>query len=91
MRGRVNHDLTCIYLPATDIQQLKLNIPDEFFGKMLFAEDREKLCTLINLQNENGRLCKWPTIKEILLEQEYQITEGRKNNRRYAVITPLLE
>lgn len=91
MRGRVNQDLARLYLPATGVQQLKLNIPDEFFGKMLFAEDREKLCNLINLQNENGRLCKWPTIKEILLEQEYQITEGRKNNRRYAVITPLLE
>ena len=86
VRGRVNGDLQTLYLPVEGIPTV--SVPTEFLGKQLFREDKRKLINILNLKNVNGRLYGWPTVKDILIDNDYHITEGRANNLYYAIIEP---
>ena len=86
VRGRVNGDLQTLYLPTEEIPVVK--VPPEYLGRHLFSEDKRNLINTLNLRNANNRLYGWPTIKDILIDNDYSITEGRSNNLRYAVIEP---
>lgn len=85
VRGRVNSDLKCLYLLNDGTEPIIL--PDEFLGVPLFTEDKDRLCSIVNLKDPYNVPYKWPTVKSILLDCGYQITLGRKSNKRYAIIT----
>lgn len=85
VRGRVNSDLSKLYLPLLDTTDL--TVPNEYLNKPLFNEEKSELCAILNRTNPYNRRFKWPTIKSMLIDCEYTITEGRKNNRRYAIIS----
>ena len=85
VRGRVNSDLSCLYLPTND--PTALTVPEDFLNRPLFTPDKAELCEMLNQNNASGRLFKWTTIHRILIECGYCVTEGRKNNQRYAVIS----
>ena len=84
MRGRINNDLSCLYLPATD--STIVNVPDYFLDCQLFTAEKQKLCEVLNLRNESGRLCGWTTAKRRIIASGYEVTEGRKGNYRFSVI-----
>jgi hypothetical protein len=86
VRGRVNSDLVRIYL-LRDGNPVNLVVPEEYLGTKLFVEDKKKLCEILNIWDERGRLCKWNTIHKLLIDHDYEIKEGRTKNLRYAVIT----
>ena len=86
VRGRVNTDLQRLYLPSTKMEDIV--VPDEFLNVRLFTEDKSRLVEYVNLKNPYNRQCKWPTVKDLLVDLEYSVAEGRANNLRYAVITP---
>ena len=86
VRGRVNGDLQTLYLPVEGIPTV--SVPTEFLGKQLFREDKQNLINILNLRNANNRLYGWPTVKDILIDNDYHITEGRSGNLRYAIIEP---
>lgn len=85
VRGRVNSDLSRLYLPSNCPNAL--TVPNEFLSRPLFREDKEKLYTIINLRNDFGRIYRWRTISDMLIDCDYCISNGRKNNRRYSIIT----
>ncbi len=85
VRGRVNGDLKRLYLRNDGTQPLV--VPDEYLNKELFTPDRNELCKIINLKNKSNRLYKWPTVKTLLLDSGYVITDGRQNNKYYSIIT----
>ncbi|MGN0793853.1 MAG: DEAD/DEAH box helicase family protein [Aristaeellaceae bacterium] len=85
VRGRVNSDLSCLYLPSND--PTALTVPEDFLNRPLFTQDKAKLCEILNQNNEFGRQFKWTTIHKMLIDCNYCVTEGRKNSLRYAVIT----
>lgn len=85
VRGRVNNDLKCLYLLNDGTEPIIL--PDEFLGVPLFTEDKARLCSIVNLKDPYNVPYKWTTVKTILLDTGYQISLGRKNNKRYAIIT----
>lgn len=85
VRGRINSDLPRIYLPTNDPSVVC--VPDAFLIRPLFADDKRKLCEVLNLRNKQGRLCGWPTVKRSILNCGYNIYEGRKNSKHYAVIS----
>ena len=85
VRGRVNGDLKRIYLPATD--DAPIVVPEEFLGRRLFSADKSALCEALNQRNPSNRLRQWTSIKPLLLNYDYEITEGRYENKRYAIIT----
>ena len=63
-------------------------VPDCFMGRKLFTEDKQKLCGALQIRNkENEYFYKWNTVKLKLEETGYFITEGRENNKRFAIIT----
>ena len=86
VRGRVNSDLSKLYLPL--IGTTDLTVPEEYLNKPLFTEEKAELCAILNRTNPYNRRFGWTTIKSMLIDCEYTISEGRKNNRRYAIISP---
>ena len=85
VRGRVNNDLRNLYLLNDGTQPIDL--PDEFLNVKLFAEGKERLCDFVNLKNPYRRQYKWPTVKTLLMDNDYTITEGREKNMRFVVIS----
>jgi len=86
VRGRVNNDLDCLYLPSNDPSAL--TVPAEFLNRELFVEDKNQLCDRLNICNPSGRQFRWRGIKQRLIECGYVITEGRRQACWYAIITP---
>lgn len=89
VRGRVNGDLKNLYLLNDGTAPIIL--PDKFLGVRLFTEDKARLCEFVNLKNQYNRLYKWKTVKNLLIEWGYCISEGRADNLRYAIITHSIE
>ena len=85
VRGRVNNDLKRLYLPATKADPIEL--PDKYLGVRLFTQEKNELCDLINLSNPYNRPYRWTTVKSLLIDNDYTLSEGRQNNLRYVVIT----
>lgn len=87
VRGRVNHDISTIYIPNFDFSSIE--VPDAFLNDLLFKSDRDKLCEILNLRDENGRLYKWPTVSRALQQAGYKVEPGRRNDfRGYAITLP---
>lgn len=87
VRGRINSDLQTLYLPTNDVPTV--NVPSEFLGKRLFRDEKQKLIDKLNLRNPaNNRPYGWPTIRNILIDNDYNVTDGRSGNLRYAIIEP---
>ena len=88
VRGRYRGDLRhlFVYNKSAENEKNKIELPQEYLNRPLFQEDKETLACALNIVNENGRLCKFPTISKQLIQQGYTITEGRKNNKRYSII-----
>lgn len=85
VRGRVNNDLSRLYLPQTDYSAIE--VPEDFLNRRLFVEDKNLLCSVLNIHNPSGRLYGWTSIHQLLLYAGYQVCEGREGNRRYAVVS----
>lgn len=85
VRGRVNNDLSRLYLPQTDYSAIE--VPEDFLNRRLFVEDKKLLCSVLNIHNPSGRLYGWTSIHQLLLHAGYQVCEGREENRRYAVVS----
>ncbi len=77
-----------IYLVYISPQQTAriVNVPDYFLDCQLFTTEKQKLCEVLNLRNESGRLCGWTTVKRRIIASGYTVTEGRKGNYRFSVI-----
>ena len=85
VRGRVNHDLDKLYIPWTADND-DLPIPVDFLNVRLFAEGKTLLSRLIGLRNAKAREYGWPTTKRLIEQYGYNVTEGRYDNKRYAII-----
>lgn len=87
VRGRINSDLQTLYLPTNDVPTV--NVPSEFLGKRLFRDEKQKLIDKLNLRNPaNNRPYGWTTIRNVLIDNDYNITDGRSGNKRYVIIEP---
>lgn len=87
VRGRVNSDLQTLYLPVEGNPEII--VPAQFLGRWLFRADRDALARALDLRNPaNNRPYGWPTVSRVLIDNDYTITEGRSNNKRYAIIEP---
>ena len=66
-----------------------ISVPDEFIGKKLFTRDKRALIEALDLRDpRNNRRYGWHTTKEYLIDNDYQLTEGRSDNQRYVIIEP---
>ena len=86
MRGRVNGDLKRLYLLNDGTKEIILH--DPFLDTELFTEGKDRLCEYLNIKSRYRKKYKWPTVKEMLKEQGYKVSDdNRRNNKRYAVIS----
>ena len=85
VRGRYCGDLPKLYIHGPPDTNVPLIVPQQFLDIPLFSSEKNDLCKVLNL-HANGKCCGWPTVKKRLSECGYTIEEGRKNNKRYAVI-----
>ena len=88
VRGRYRNNLRHLFVfdKSAEKKETKIELPQEYLNRPLFQEDKEVLARALNVVNENGRLCKFPTISKQLSQQGYTIKDGRKNNKRYHII-----
>lgn len=86
VRGRVNGDLKRLYLLNDGTKEIIL--PDPFLDTELFTDGKDRLCEYLNIKSRYRKKYKWPTVKEMLKEQGYKVSDdNRRNNKRYAVIS----
>lgn len=86
VRGRVNSDLDRLYL-ASNCVIPTIEVPEEYLGTKLFTREKRELCAKLNLRDpRNNRPYQWPTIKELLNENDYYIKEGRYDSKHYVII-----
>lgn len=83
VRGRYRGDIKKMYILDYDAE---IVVPDEFMGRKLFKEDKDRLCALLNQKRDKAKVM-WPTVSERLINEGYSITNGRQDNKRYSIIT----
>ena len=87
VRGRVNGDLQTLYLPTEGVPTV--TVPAAFLGKQLFSQKKAELVDALNLRDpSNNRQHRWPTVKNVLIDNDYTVTEGRSGDKRYVIIEP---
>lgn len=86
VRGRVNCDLRTLYLPVEGNPEIV--VPAEYLGKRLFRAEKQAMVEALNLRNPNNRLYGWQTVRSLLLDNDYLITDGREKNKRFVIIEP---
>ena len=82
----MNGDLKRLYLLNDGTKEIIL--PDPFLDTELFTDGKDRLCEYLNIKSRYRKKYKWPTVKEMLKEQGYKVSDdNRRNNKRYAVIS----
>ena len=87
-RGRYRGDIDTVYLKTNDDMHEEINSDDvlPFLDRELTKADKDRLCETIGLVDSRGRLYKWPTIKKLLIQQGYSITEKKSGSKRSTII-----
>lgn len=86
VRGRYCGDLLKLYIHGPPVKEQPLIVPPQYLNIPLFTPEKDELCKAFNLRTPDNKLCKWTTVKKQLQAAGYSITEGRKDNKRYAII-----
>lgn len=87
-RGRYRGDIDTVYLKTNDDMHEEINSDDvlPFLDRELTKADKDRLCETIGFVDSRGRLYKWPTIKKLLIQQGYSITEKKSGSKRSTII-----
>lgn len=87
-RGRYRGDIDTVYLKSNDeiCEEIDPDVVLPFLDRELTKADKDSLCEAIGLVNSRGRLYKWPTIKKLLMQQGYSITERKSGSKRFTII-----
>jgi len=88
VRGRYCGDLPKLYIHGPPEKEQPLAVPPQYLNIPIFTPEKEELCKAINLRTPDNKLCKWTTVKKRLQASGYVISEGRRDNKRYAIILP---
>ena len=88
VRGRYCGDLPKLYIHGPTEKEQSLAVPPQYLNIPIFTPEKEELCKAINLRTPDNKLCKWTTVKKRLQASGYVISEGRRDNKRYAIILP---
>ena len=87
-RGRYRGDIDTVYLKSNDVicEEIDSDAVSPFLDRKLAKADKDKLCEAIGFVDSRGRLYKWPTIKRLLVQQGYSVTEKKSGDERSAII-----
>jgi hypothetical protein len=85
VRGRYRNDLPILFVYSNHLKS-ELQLLPKYIGRRLFKEDKSELCGELNVRNNQGKVMGWTTIKKMLENQGYRITDGRQSDKRYSII-----
>ena len=90
VRGRLRHNIKRLYLHDSDHEHVAAYFPEEYYDKLLFKEEQEEIEEKMQLKNDNGRLMKWPSIKELLKKDGLTVVPIKHGGRRAWTVHPKL-
>lgn len=76
----MRHDTLQKDKKALQYQSILNLIPDEFFDKPLYSEDKDKLIEIIHFPK------KWTSLKKAILSQGYEVIDKSDGKARYSII-----
>lgn len=87
-RGRFRGDLKRLYLlDKEEPSEFKeVNLSNKWLYKKLYKEDKDGLCSELGIRDDRGRLVGWTTVKKILVDNGYIVSEKKNNNIRFSII-----
>lgn len=90
--GRIRRDIdVLIYRTYEEITFNEINVPESFLNVILTPEDKEDLCEIINLKDNNGRTLKWSAVKKILKDKNYEIENKQLSYEGKRVRTSIIK
>ena len=86
-RGRFRSDLKKVYL-HDDSGKYELKLHDRWLGIPLDKNGKNNLCDELKLKNhKNGRQLNWTSVKKILIDNGYEVTEKKSGSKRWTIIS----
>jgi hypothetical protein len=87
-RGRFRGDLKILYLLDKEEPDCfaELNLEGKWLSKKLYKQDKETLCQELNFRDNRNRLIGWNTIKKILIDNGYIVSDKKNDNVRFSII-----
>lgn len=75
--GRIRNDIDFVIKKTKEnkIDEIEIKLKESYLNKSLTSEDKNDLCDELFILNKNGRLMKWPTIKEYILKSGYNVED----------------
>ena len=64
----------------------EVNLSNKWLYKKLYKEDKDVLCSELGIRDDRGRLVGWTTVKKILVDNGYVVSEKKNNNIRFSII-----
>jgi len=86
VRGRLRHDIDVLYLYDKKHEYISHYLPDRFFDRPLFQQDKMEIVEMLSLKDENGRIKKWPTICKLLEKDGVIVQRIKTNDKRGYVL-----
>ena len=85
VRGRFRGDLNTLYV-YNQGGESSIVLDDKWLNRPLKKSDKDELCKELGIKI-NGRLQKWPTVKKVLTDCGYTISEKKSDKTRSSFIT----
>ncbi|MEG1481789.1 hypothetical protein [Clostridium sp.] len=87
-RSRVRKNIKAeIFKDSSCIDDLRVEVPNEYLEKPLTTKDKKELCKDINVYGEKRSLLKWTSLKPIIINSGYEIIDHRITRKKISVST----
>ena len=89
VRGRYHGDLDYFYYHSVTDENLEkaknFEFPEELLGKRLYREEQDHICALMSMRRPKAihDHYKWPTVRKILRENGYEVSDSIKDSKRH--------
>lgn len=87
-RGRIRHDIEKLYIYDREHEHVVEYFPTEYYGRVLYKEDRDYIVETMNLKDKKGKQYKWPSIRNALEHDGVKVSRIKKNGKRVCVLYP---
>lgn len=82
--GRLRNDVDILVYRSKESKDVLIDLPSIYMHSFLNPKLKAQLCEELNIIDNKGRLCKWPAIKKLLIENDYNVSDKiiRENGKQ---------
>lgn len=75
--GRIRKDIDFVIKKTQNekLTDVDIKLDEKYLNRSLTSEDKNSLCNEMNIFDNNGRLRKWPTLKEFIIKSGYKVED----------------